>query len=106
MDWKVIKFADTEIYKQKFYQHKRPILISNININKIVVSNKVKKVNKKSFNCFIRYKDVTKVTPLCIFLPKMSGYRKDFDETKYMSFWIKDDELLRKYNGIWEKCEQ
>ena len=80
--------------------------MKNINIDKIVVSNKVKKVNKKSFKCFIRYKDVAKVTPLCIFLPKMSGYRKDFDETKYMSFWIKDDELLRKYNGIWEKCEQ
>ena len=24
---------------------------------------------------------------LCIFLPKMSAYRKDFDETKYMSFY-------------------
>ena len=27
--------------KQKFYQHKRPISIKNIDINKIVVSNKV-----------------------------------------------------------------
>ena len=25
----------------------------------------------------------------------MSAYRKDFDETKYMSFLIKDDELLK-----------
>ena len=25
----------------------------------------------------------------------MSAYRKDFDETKYMSFFIKDDELLK-----------
>ena len=24
---------------------------------------------------------------LCIFLPKMSAYRKDFDKTKYMSFY-------------------
>ena len=30
----------------------------------------------------------------------MSAYRKDFDETKYMSFLIKDDELLEKYNEI------
>ena len=30
----------------------------------------------------------------------MSGYRRDFDETKYMSFLIKDDELLEKYNKI------
>ena len=31
---------------------------------------------------------------LCLFLPKMSAYRIDFDETKYMSLLIKDDELL------------
>ena len=27
-------------------------------------------------------------------LPKMSTYRRDFDETKYMSFLIKNDESL------------
>ena len=32
----------------------------------------------------------------------MSAYRKDFDETKYMPFLIKDDELLEKYNETWE----
>ena len=30
----------------------------------------------------------------------MSAYRRDFDETKYMSFLIKDSELLEKYNEI------
>ena len=31
----------------------------------------------------------------------MCGYRRDFDETKYMSFFlIKDGELLEKYNEI------
>ena len=35
----------------------------------------------------------------------MSAHRKDFDETKYMSFFIKDDELLKKYNEIWEKVK-
>ena len=35
----------------------------------------------------------------------MSAYRTDFDETKYMSFLIKDDELLKKYNKIWEKVK-
>ena len=35
----------------------------------------------------------------------MSAYRKDFDETKYISFLIKDDELLEKYNEIWEKVK-
>ena len=30
----------------------------------------------------------------------MSAYRKDFDKTKYMSFLIKDDKSLEKYNEI------
>ena len=33
----------------------------------------------------------------------MIAYRKDFDESKNMSFLIKDDELLEKYNDILEK---
>ena len=36
----------------------------------------------------------------CIFLPKMTAYREDFDGTKYISLLIKDDELLEKYNEI------
>ena len=35
----------------------------------------------------------------------MSAYRRDFSETKYMSFLIKDDELWEKYNEIWEKVK-
>ena len=43
--------------------------------------------------------------PLCIFLPKMSAYRKDFDETRYVSFLIIDDKLLEKYNELQEKVK-
>ena len=32
----------------------------------------------------------------------MSAYRRDFDETEYMCFLIKVDELSDKYNEIWE----
>ena len=35
----------------------------------------------------------------------MRPYRKDFDETKYMPFLMKDDKLLEKYNEIWEKVK-
>ena len=38
---KFIKFDDIEIQKQKFHQHKELISIKNIDIKKIVVSNKV-----------------------------------------------------------------
>ena len=33
----------------------------------------------------------------------MTACGKGFDETKYKSFSIKGDELLKKYNEIWEK---
>ena len=29
-----------------------------------------------------------KIMPLCILLPKMSAYRKFFDKTKYMFFFL------------------
>ena len=37
---------------------------------------------------------------------KTTVYRKDFDETKFTSFLMKDDELLEKYNEIWEKVKE
>ena len=40
-----------------------------------------------------------------LIFPKMNAYRRDLDETKYISFLIKDDELLEKYNKIWEKLK-
>ena len=67
----------------------------------IVVSNEVS-FGKKGFKYFIGYKDA-KIRPLCTFLLKMSVYRRNFDETKDMSFLIKDDRLLEQYNEIWEK---
>ena len=51
---KIINFGDTEIKKQKFHQCKKSI--KNIDINKIVVSNKVS-FGKKGFKYFIDYKD-------------------------------------------------
>ena len=36
----------------------------------------------------------------------MRTYRRDFDKTQDMSFLIKDDELLEKYNEIWEKVKK
>ena len=48
---------------------------------------------------------ILKVLSLCIFLSKIDAYRKDFNETKYMSFLIRDDKLLEKYNEIWERVK-
>ena len=40
-----------------------------------------------------------------MYISPMSAYRRHFDETKYMPFLINDDELLEKYNNIWEKIK-
>ena len=37
-------------------------------------------------------------------LPKTSAYAKSYDgQTKWMYFLIEDDDLLEKYNSIWDK---
>ena len=94
---KVIRFGEIEIHKQTFHQHKEPFSIKNVDIDKIVVSNRVS-FGKKDLNILFGYKDVKKIRPLCIFLAKRAAYRKNFNETKFMTFLIKEDELLEKYN--------
>ena len=42
--------------------------------------------------------DDKKVRLLCIMPPKLSAHRRDFDETKYILFLMKDNELLENYS--------
>ena len=101
---KIIKCGDIEAEKQKFHQHKEAISIKDIDIIKIGISNKVS-FGKKGFEYFTGYKGAKKNRALRIFFPKLTAYKKDFDETKLMSFLIKDYELSEKYNEIWEKVK-
>ena len=57
---------------------------------------------KRDFKYFIGYIDGKKVRKL-VNASKMSAYRRDFDKTKYISFLIKNDELLKQYNENWDK---
>ena len=84
MEKAIIKFGDTEIEKQIFHQHKKVISIKNIDTKKIIVSDKVS-FGKMGFKYFIGYKYAKKLD-LYIFIPKMSTYRRNFDETKYIFF--------------------
>ena len=97
----IIKFDDIKIPKQNFYCHKRPVSIKNVDIDIIVVSKAP--LGKRRFKYFISYEDVKKIIPLYAFLPKITAYRKEFDETKYLSFFIKDGKELERYNEIWDK---
>ena len=103
MDKKIIKFNDTEIEEYRFHQHKIPLSINNININKIVVSNKLP-FGKQNFKYFIGCKGDEKIRPLYIFRQKMGICKIYFDKTKCMYFLIKDEKKIDKYNEIWGKC--
>ena len=63
-------------------------MINDIDINKIVVPNKIP-LAKQEFKYFIGYKDAKKVRPLWIFCSKISIYR-DFYKTKRMYFFRKE----------------
>ena len=76
-----MKLYDTEIEKYIFHQSKRAISINKIAINKIVVSDRASSC-KNSLKQFIGYKDPRKIRLLCLFYPKTSAYRRDFDKTK------------------------
>ena len=57
---------------------------------------------KKTINTLLVYDD--KVKPLHIILIKSSVYVKSYDEqTEWIYFLIEDDDLLGKYNTIWDQ---
>ena len=60
MENTIIKFSDIETQKQKFYQHEGPISTKNVDIDKVILSNKVP-FDKKGFKYFIDYKDAKKI---------------------------------------------
>ena len=89
--------------KRTFHYPKHPIWVNNIYIDETLISNKAS-FGKQCCKYCIGYKDDDyEMKPFCKMHPKMSGYSKSFDETKYFSFLIKDDELLTKYDKIWHK---
>ena len=59
--------------------------------------------NEAAFKYFIGYQKGEILKLLCIILPQMSGYIKYFEyRGQNMSFLIKDDKVLEKYEQIWD----
>ena len=85
MGKQIITFGNTEIEKHKFHQHKSPVSIYDVNVDRTEVPNRFP-FGKKDFKHFIGYEDGKKIRPLWTMLPKMSVYRRDFDENKYTYF--------------------
>ena len=65
----------------------------------ILVSKKEPYGTKTSLKYFIGYNDNDTIRPLCIRLPRMTGYARKFNENATMSFTVKDKKLLKIYSN-------
>ena len=90
----------------KFYKNRKVIKIVGIDINKILFSREEPYGSKNSFKYFIGYNDDDVIRPLCIKLPQMIGYVRNFDGNRTMSFKISDNKLLKKYNQILKRIKK
>ena len=83
-----LNFGDVEVSKKEFYESKKAVNLSEVDVNKIAVSNKIKGNNETS-EVFIR----------CIILPQINAWIKYFENGgKNLSFNIEDDSVYLKYN--------
>ena len=95
-----MKLQNIEVNNKEFHKSKQETDLNLIDINKIVICDKFIR-SDDSFKYLIGHKENDIVRLLCIILPQMSGYIKYFENgEKNMSFMIKDDNVLVKYNKI------
>ena len=101
MTKKTLKFNNIRVNKKNFHMSKEPIDLMSLNIDQIVVSDKFGHNNNGS-RYFIGYQEGEIIKPLCIILPQMTGYIKNFEYgCMNMSFLIKNDEVWGKFKQIW-----
>ena len=94
MSGKNIVFDDTKIIKSIFYKNKKLFNRYDIEVDKILISEKEPYGKKSSFKYFLGYDDDV-IRPLCIKPPQMIGYVKHFDSNKTMSFKVNDNRPLK-----------
>ena len=106
MSEKTLKSDNIRVNKKEFHKSKQPTGLYLGNLDQIVISDKFKH-SYDGFKYFVGYKEGEIVKLLCIILPQMSGYIKYFENGgKNMSFMIKDDDVLDKYNEIRNKIKK
>ena len=67
-----LNFDRVEVSKKEFYERKKAVKLGEVDVNRIVVSNRTKGNNETS-KLFIGYMDdINGVISLCIILPQMS----------------------------------
>ena len=79
------------------------LFLKNVDIEKILVSNKIS-FGEENYKYSIGYLyNDNKVKPLHIMLPKIADVKSYDGQTKWMYFSMEDDDLLEKYNTNWDK---
>lgn len=68
----------------------QPLYIDQVNIGKIVIPDELPFI-KNDTKYLIDYKNNGEVTALCVLLPKMSRYVKNFDDAKTMSLLVENE---------------
>ena len=66
----ILKFDNIRVNKKKFHKSKQSIDLKSVNVDQIVVSDKLKH-SDDGFKYFLGYKDGKIFKPLCIILPQM-----------------------------------
>ena len=94
------------LIKKEFHKSKQPTNLMSVNVDQTVISDRFKH-SDEGFKYFIGHQEDEIVKPLCIILPQMSGYIKYFEKGgKNVSFFVRDDNALDKYNEIWDKIKE
>ena len=97
-----------KLKKINFTAIKLLYFLKDVDVEKVLVSKKVSS-GEKNYKYFIGYCywllfNKHKVKPLQIMLPKAGAYVKSYDgQSKWMYFLTVDDDLLEKYNIIWDR---
>ena len=71
-------FGDIEVRKKEFYESKEGIKLKDVDVDNIVVSNKIKG-NNGIVKYYIGYIVDDNVIPLVLLLPQMNGWIKYFE---------------------------
>ena len=88
----ILSFGNIEIEK-KIYCHQTPTFLKDVDIEKVLVSNKLS-FGEKNYKYFIGYLyNDHKVKPIHIMLSEKRAYVKSYDgQTKWIYFLIEDGE--------------
>ena len=101
-----LKFDNIVVNKKEFFKSQQTIDLHLILLDQIVLSDKFKD-NDDGFKYFVCYREGEIVKMFCIILSQMSWYIKCFEnDGKKMSFLTKDDDVLDKYNEIWNSIKK